>query len=242
VRAIRGVLFDKDGTLVDFHATWFAIADRLALEAAGGSRVHADALLERAGYDFSLQRFRPDSIFAAGTNAEIVAAWFPKALEQERRRWTAYFDQVTAREGAERAVPVAGLNQALATLREGGLRLGLATNDSTAGARQTLLSLGVAQMFDAAFGYDAVPSPKPAPDIVRAFAEATELAAAHIAMVGDSAHDIEAGKAAGAGLVVGVLSGTGTRETLAGADVILDSVADLPALLGCERCGTTRDF
>ena len=39
-------------------------------------------------------------------------------------------------------------------------------------------------------------------------------------------------RAAGAGLVVGVLSGTGTRDTLEPlADVVLDSVAELPAYL-----------
>ena len=36
---IRGILFDKDGTLVDFNRTWHAIGDRLALEAAGGYKV-----------------------------------------------------------------------------------------------------------------------------------------------------------------------------------------------------------
>ena len=39
--AIRGIIFDKDGTLVDFEKTWFAIGDRLALEAADGDRDRA---------------------------------------------------------------------------------------------------------------------------------------------------------------------------------------------------------
>ena len=50
-------------------------------------------------------------------------------------------------------------------------------------------------------------------------------------MVGDNRHDLEMARAGGAGLAVGVLSGTGTRETLAPmADVILDSIADLPGI------------
>ena len=55
---IRGILFDKDGTLVDFQKTWFAIGDRLALEAAGGARARADELMAAAGYDFSARRFK----------------------------------------------------------------------------------------------------------------------------------------------------------------------------------------
>ena len=56
-------------------------------------------------------------------------------------------------------------------------------------------------------------------------------------MVGDNRHDLEMARAGGAGLAVGVLSGTGTRETLAPmADVILDSIADLPGYLaGAEK-------
>jgi phosphoglycolate phosphatase len=51
-------------------------------------------------------------------------------------------------------------------------------------------------------------------------------------MVGDNRHDLEMARAAGAGLAVGVLSGTGSRKTLGGlADVILESVADLPAYI-----------
>ena len=54
-------------------------------------------------------------------------------------------------------------------------------------------------------------------------------------MVGDNRHDLEMARAGGAGLAVGVLSGTGTRETLAPmADVILDSIADLPGYLAAS--------
>ena len=87
-------------------------------------------------------------------------------------------------------------------------------------------------MFDAAYGYDAVANPKPAPDSLYAFSDLTGLKPSEIAMVGDNRHDLEMARAGGAGLAVGVLSGTGTRESLAPmADVILDSVADLPAYL-----------
>lgn len=229
--AIKGILFDKDGTLVDFHATWYVIGERLALQAADGDTGAADDLMKRSGFDFEAGRFRADSVFAAGTNAGIVDAWFPDAAADERREWVRHFDEVTAREGAAQAVPFDGLKAALETLRDRGLRLGLATNDSTTGAEQTLIALGLAQMFSAAFGYDAVANPKPAPDVLHAFADMAGLKPGEIAMVGDNGHDIETGRAAGAGLTVGVLSGTGTRETLARADVILNSVIDLPDCL-----------
>ena len=52
-RTSKGILFDKDGTLVDFQKTWFAIGDLMALQAAGGDRARADELMTEAGYDFA---------------------------------------------------------------------------------------------------------------------------------------------------------------------------------------------
>ena len=128
-----------------------------------------------------------------------------------------------------------GIVETLTTLHRKSYRLGVATNDSTSGAEKTLLTLGVAQMFEAAYGYDAVANPKPAPDALIAFCDLTGLKPAEIAMVGDNRHDLEMARAGGCGLAVGVLSGTGTRESLSAiADVVLDSVADLPDFLSAR--------
>ncbi|MBT1160096.1 HAD family hydrolase [Aminobacter anthyllidis] len=234
MRGIKGILFDKDGTLVDFQATWFAIGEMMALKAADGDQERAKALMESAGYDFAAHCFKADSVFAAGTNADIVELWYPAASTAERAAMVRHFDEVTAEEGAAKAVALPGSKDALASLHSAGFRLGVATNDSTGGAEKTLLSLGVAQMFDAAYGYDAVANPKPAPDAIHAFSDLTGLKPSEIAMVGDNRHDLEMAKAGGA-LAIAVLSGTGTRESLTPmADVVLDSIADLPAYLARE--------
>lgn len=230
---IKGILFDKDGTLVDFDRTWFSIGDMLALEAAGGDRVKADRLMTQAGFDYSTKRFVPDSVFAAGTNADVVAAWYPDLEPTLRQALVLRFNGITATNGAAKAVAIAGVREALATLHQSGYRMGVATNDSTAGAQQTILMLGIASMFEAAYGYDAVARPKPASDTVVAFCDLTGLHPSEVAMIGDNGHDIEMAHNSGCGLSIGVLSGTGTRETFvrARADVVLGSVAELPAYL-----------
>jgi phosphoglycolate phosphatase len=68
--------------------------------------------------------------------------------------------------------------------------------------------------------------------MVEGFCRATGLAAFQVAMVGDNLHDLEMGRRAGAGLVVGVLTGNSGRGELATcADHVLDSIEQLEALL-----------
>ncbi|ESW83219.1 HAD family hydrolase [Mesorhizobium sp. LSJC285A00] len=232
---IKGILFDKDGTLVDFNATWLGIADFMAMDAAEGDRWKADRLLSAAGFDFVAKRFKPDSIFASGTNMDVVELWFPRLSDEDQMLAVARFNEITSVQGSSMAVALPGIVAALTALHKRSYRLGVATNDSTAGAEKTMVTLGVAQLFTAAYGYDAVANPKPAPDTIVAFCDLTGLKASEIAMVGDNRHDLEMARAGGCGLAVGVLSGTGTRESLASiADVVLDSVADLPDFLSAR--------
>jgi phosphoglycolate phosphatase len=232
---IKGILFDKDGTLVDFNATWLGVADFMAMDASEGDRWKADRLLAAAGFDFATRRFKPDSIFASGTNLDVVELWFPRLSNEDQMLAVARFNEITSVQGSAMAVALPGIADTLAALHRKSYRLGVATNDSTSGAERTLVTLGVAQLFDAAYGYDAVANPKPAPDTILAFCDLTGLKPGEVAMVGDNRHDLEMARAGGCGLAVGVLSGTGTRESLAGiADVILDSVADLPDFLSAR--------
>lgn len=230
--SIKGILFDKDGTLIDFDRTWFGVADLMALKAANGSRSRADHLLIEAGYDFGARRFKADLVFAAGTNADLIALWYPGQSPSERQSTIEEYDRFVGENASAKPYGLPGVKDTIEKLHRQGYRMGVATNNSTRGAEQTLAALGMSQLFDAAYGYDAVANPKPAPDTVRAFCDLTGYKPAEVAMVGDNRHDMEMARAAGVGLAIGVLSGNGTRETLSPlADILIGSVADLPGLL-----------
>lgn len=229
--SIQGILFDKDGTLLDYHATWMPLNRQAALMVAGGDAAVAERLLVETGYDPASGRCRPDTLLASGTNDEIGAAWAallgldPSATAA---RVTAHFEAMSG----ETAVAVTGLAETVAALKSRGLALGVATNDSEDSAWGSLKPFGVLEHFAYVVGFDSGHGGKPGPGMVAGFCAATGLDPAAVAVVGDSLHDLEMGRRAGAGLLVGVLTGTSAREHLAPhAHHVIDSIAELEALL-----------
>lgn len=230
--AIKGILFDKDGTLLDYVATWMPLNHKAALAAAGGDQGLADQLLAATGYDAAADRVLSGSALAASTNREIAACWATLMPGRDPDDLTRLLEGIFTQGGRHSATPVAELAPLLTRLKARGFSLGVATSDSEAGAHATLAHFGVVEQLDFLAGYDSGFTPKPSPNLVAGFCSATGLAAVEVCVVGDNLHDLEMGRAAGAGLVVGVLTGTSEHGDLAPlADRVLDSIVGLEALL-----------
>ena len=110
--------------------------------------------------------------------------------------------------------------------------MGIATNDATAAALAWVAASDLEDRFEFVTGADGGHGAKPGPGMVEGFCRLHGLAAAEVAMVGDSAHDMATARAAGCGLAVAVLGGVAGRAVLAPlADRVIDSVADLEGAL-----------
>jgi phosphoglycolate phosphatase len=231
MQGIRGVLFDKDGTLFDFQSSWGrATADLIAaLAVTGGDAGLSGALHAALGFDGQAGLFRRDSVVIAGSVEDVrrvIAPLVPHlAPEDLRARLTA---TAATAEMAE-AVPLSPL---MTRLAGAGLRLGVATNDAEEAARLHLARAGILARFDFVAGYDSGFGAKPAPGMLLAFARAAGLAPRAVLMVGDSTHDLAAGRAAGM-RTAAVLTGIAHAGDLAPlADVVLPDIGHLPRLLG----------
>ena len=143
----------------------------------------------------------------------------------------AYADLI-AEEGVE---PIAGARQTLEQLRAAGVSVVLTTGFAPTTRDAILDGLGWRALVDAALSPVDVGRGRPAPDLVlTAVIRSQASSVASVVVVGDTTSDVVSGRAAGAGLVVGVLTGAHDRAALtaAGADAVIDDVSALPALLG----------
>lgn len=232
---IRAVLFDKDGTLIDFAASWGPVMAIVAAELAPDDPALARRLLEIGGHDPDTGHTAPGSLLAAGTSLEIADGWLEPLGHADREALAERIDAGFQRHCTRYVTAVPRLRETLTALRARDLCLGVATSDSAGAAHAGLGQLGLVEMFASIYGYDSGRGTKPGPGMVLAFCADHGFEPAEVAVVGDNTHDLEMAHAAGAGLAIGVLTGTGRPEDLAPlAHHVLPGLAELPALLAAR--------
>ena len=126
------------------------------------------------------------------------------------------------------ARPLGDLAGLFRRLRAAGRKIAIATSDDRDPTERTLAALGLTAAIDALVCADDGLPVKPAADMVLRLCADLAVSVARTAVVGDSPADLRMGRAAGAGLVVGVLTGVGARSDLeAQADAVIGSVEGL---------------
>jgi phosphoglycolate phosphatase-like HAD superfamily hydrolase len=230
------VVFDKDGTLIDFYHLWGERA-RLGVEAVvarlGGDLALAEKLYRSIGYD-------PASGQAAASGPLAIAS-MPKlytvcavVLYQHGLDW--HDAETVAHEtfaGALGALPTADVVKPIASpralceqLRAVGVKIALVTSDDRVPTLATLRLLGIeAHVAEIVCGNDPIPN-KPAPDALLHLSAHLAVPLSRMMMVGDTVGDMATGRNAGIACCAAVLSGTGRAAELAGAaDAVIPSIA-----------------
>lgn len=229
------ILFDKDGTLVDFDRTWGPAAYEVMQTLAAGRDAAFRRLAEVSRFDLRDRTFAPDSPFLTGA-LHVYGPLWAKALG--RRDLPRLNEEIA---GLFRVAALSSLtpigDPAALTRRLGGegYRLGIVSNDSEASIRLQAGRLGILEDLDFLAGCDSGFGAKPDPGMIIAFAGAFAVTPSRIAVVGDTLVDMRAARAAGAA-AIGVLTGPSHREDLAAhADYMIDTVEDLPNLLAALK-------
>ena len=220
---IDAIIFDKDGTLFDFRACWGAWTSSVLAELTPDP-ARAQYLGTILGFDPATWAFTKDSAVISQTTPEIAALIYPHLTGIS---FADLNERLNALSASAPVVPAVDLRPVLSGLQARGLKLGLATNDTEAPARIHLEHAGILDLFDFVAGCDSGWGGKPGPGQLLAFLERFGLSAARAVMVGDSRHDLDAGRAAGM-KAVAVLTGIATEDELAPhADVVLSDISQL---------------
>ena len=228
VRKVDALIFDKDGTLFDYHATWSVASADLIETLSAGDADRRKRLAEVMDFDLNLGQFRPTSAIIACTNREAAEIIWQALPDQDVDVLERDLEDFAMNAPLAPAVPLEPLLQGFLGQ---GLRLSIMTNDSERGARSNLSHAGVLDHFEMIVGFASGFGAKPYPDPLLSIAAQLGVAPERCAMVGDSTHDLIAGRAAGMQSLA-VLTGVAEADELRPhADVVLRDIGEIPAWL-----------
>ena len=231
VGPIRAILFDKDGTLVDFQRTFGPAVRAVMQHLADGDRAAYHRLVAASRFVEAGQRFLPDSPLIAEPTSVYGALWATALGRPANAAFFAEIDRLLCGATTRHLVAIGDPKALLMLLAARGYRLGMLTNDAETTARAHARKLGLDKVLEFVAGYDSGFGAKPDPGPVLAFARAVGVPASETAVVGDTVLDLAAARAAGA-VAIGVLTGPAPSAVLAPyADAVLASAAEMATWL-----------
>ena len=218
---ISALFFDLDGTLVDSVPDLTAAINVMLrqLELPAREEVQVRAWVGN-GMDNLIRRALVGEMDGSRADPEL----FARAKPLYR---AAYADHISVYSAL-----YPGVREGLAELHTAGLPMACVTNKPAEFARPLLERLDIGEFFATVVGGECIPQPKPAPDALLLCAERLGIPVAQGLMVGDSINDVGAARNAGCPIVCvpyGYNHGRDIRD--AAPDAVIESIAELPALL-----------
>jgi phosphoglycolate phosphatase len=228
----QAIIFDKDGTLIDFDLMWgswtLQLADRL--QAAIGLDIR-QALSESYGYDMRRRKILADGKLTCTPMwrlrelmVEVVASFGVPAADASCAVAKAWHvpDPVTL------AKPFTDIHKLFTNIHKLGIKIAIATSDDREPTQAMLRAFGVTDLVTTMIcADDGIPA-KPAPDMVTTLCQRMNVPPQNVIVIGDTVADLQMSHSAGAGYSIGVLSGVGSLANLTPlADMLIDTVDTL---------------
>lgn len=228
----QAIIFDKDGTLIDFDAMWGGWVVFLAeqLSHVTGLAVR-EPLCLAMGYDEAHNKVLAEGKLAASPmgllyrlTVEVMQSTGLSAEESERAVEHAW----SVPDPVMLAKPFTDTRALFSRFYDLGIKLAIATSDDRAPTQAMIEAFHLEKYLSVMVCADDGIEAKPAPDMVLAICERIHISPDKVMLVADTTADLRMGRAAGVGLVVGTLSGVSTADDLAPfADVLIESIDEL---------------
>jgi len=237
----KAVVFDKDGTLIDFNMMWgqiIAMRAQMMVTAPGVDPAWQQELIRAMGIDPDAKTVHPRGPVAIAPRAEVMLAAVTVlylhgiAWDEAKQIVEKAFTEADQRlKLADMIRPIPGMVETLQALKKAGVKVVIGTTDNAEKARANLPYLGITELVDLVVGGDSVRHSKPDPEMLYLICRRLNISPKDVVMVGDAVTDVRMGRNAGVGLAVGVLTGVTSQAALAGeADVVVDSVAAIKVI------------
>ncbi|OCT15309.1 haloacid dehalogenase [Paenibacillus pectinilyticus] len=244
--AVKGVLFDKDGTLLNFISLWGYWSESLyrnysstVLSMVPDGIIDPLSDLWGTVHDASghVADYSRNGPLAMGSTGDLLAilAWQGYRLGlpwSESMRIARESKRLADEEMAQvRPVyPMPGVIDFLKQCHDQQVPMGIVTADDTAEAEKHLQWLGIRQFFKAIVGNDLVKRGKPYPDMLYKACLELGLAPNEVAVIGDTNSDMQMGISAGAAVTIGLMFHNASQTDISwldDANVIISSYAEL---------------
>lgn len=232
------VIFDKDGTLIDFAFYWGErtrnCVEHLLEHVSGNDQVRA-TLFRTLGYDPVTGATAGDGPLATATMtklyniATVVLYQHGFGWDEAESLMQRHFAScMGAAPTVELVKPLCDVSGLFSRLRQAGVKIAIVTSDDHDTAVRTMDLLGVSQYVSEVVGGDDDLPMKPAPDAFLHVCRRLGVSPQRAMMVGDTVADLVMAERAGAGARLAVLSGVGSRDELAPhTDIITATIADI---------------
>ena len=225
---IKGILFDKDGTIFDFQKSWGYWFYDLSKKLTNGNNKDLLNIFKKFSFDKKEKRFNNDSVFASSTFEENIQGFksILVNLKKEEIKKIAIDSTQTMKQ-----IPVTNLIDLFTKLKSKNYLLGIVTNDLENTTIMQLRKANICEYFDYIVGSDSGYGAKPNTGQLTNFCERFDISPFDTYMVGDTIHDMIAGKKAKMH-TIGVLTGIANENQLkSNADIVINNISEISKTL-----------
>lgn len=188
------------------------------------------------GWDAVVEDVTPSAPLSAGTWDEIVklsaAALLDAGLDvtvEETQEWHEHLGDIHAQD----APLIKNLPAFLKHFKRYGILISICTSDDRRSTEACMRNWNIGDLVDFSICGDEVTESKPSASPLLELCDRAGVLPSECIVIGDTSSDTGMGRNGGAGLVVGVLTGSGTEKQLieTGAHVVLPNIGYLPDFL-----------
>lgn len=231
---LDGILFDKDGTLLEFGSLWISWAEQLIADIAKQTDLSGEekkALAKEIGFNEEASNWDPKGPLCIGSLDHVITI-ISSNLYRQGFSWDESVSIVTdahaavdRREEWKKSIrPVDGLRKFLSDAKDSSLKLGVVTSDNHQQAVKHLEALEIDDYFSSIIGHDQVKRGKPYPDMVEAACAELNMRPEKTLIIGDSNGDMILGKQSDSVANIGIVAeASQTGDHLVDADHIIES-------------------